>query len=67
MAGWLKQNPSAMIRLEDLTKEYDATSRKQFNLVAADRLNLHVPSGEIFGSLALMAPARLPYLRWSAA
>ncbi len=38
-----------MIRLENLSKEYEATSQKDSRVVAADRLNLEVPSGEIFG------------------
>ncbi len=38
-----------MIRLDNVTKEYDAPSGSQANIVAADRLNLEVPAGEIFG------------------
>jgi ABC-2 type transport system ATP-binding protein len=38
-----------VIRLENVTKEYDAPSGGLSNIVAADRLNLEVPAGEIFG------------------
>jgi ABC-2 type transport system ATP-binding protein len=38
-----------MIRIEHLTKEYDAPSGKDSQIVAATQLNLHVASGEIFG------------------
>jgi ABC-2 type transport system ATP-binding protein len=38
-----------MIHLENLSKEYEATSAKDSRVVAADRLNLDVPAGEIFG------------------
>jgi ABC-2 type transport system ATP-binding protein len=38
-----------VIRLNNVTKEYDAPSGSQANIVAADRLNLDVPAGEIFG------------------
>jgi ABC-2 type transport system ATP-binding protein len=38
-----------MIHLENLSKEYEATSNKDWHIVAADRLNLDVPTGEIFG------------------
>ncbi len=38
-----------MIRLDNVTKEYDAPSGRQANIVAADRLNLDVAAGEIFG------------------
>jgi ABC-2 type transport system ATP-binding protein len=38
-----------VIRLDNVTKEYDAPSGSQANIVAADRLNLDVPAGEIFG------------------
>ena len=38
-----------MIHLENLSKEYEATSNKDWRVVAADRLNLDVPAGEIFG------------------
>jgi ABC-2 type transport system ATP-binding protein len=38
-----------MIHLENLSKEYEATSAKDWRVVAADRLNLDVPAGEIFG------------------
>jgi ABC-2 type transport system ATP-binding protein len=38
-----------MIHLENLSKEYEAASSKDWHVVAADRLNLDIPSGEIFG------------------
>jgi ABC-2 type transport system ATP-binding protein len=38
-----------MIQLINLTKEYDFPSGKRGEIVAADRLNLEVPDGEIFG------------------
>ena len=38
-----------MIHVENLTKEYDATSGARWNIVAADRLTFDVPPGEIFG------------------
>jgi ABC-2 type transport system ATP-binding protein len=38
-----------VIRLDNVTKEYDAPSAGQANIVAADRLKLEVPAGEIFG------------------
>jgi ABC-2 type transport system ATP-binding protein len=38
-----------MIRLENLTKEYDLPSGPQAQIVAADGLNLHIPAREIFG------------------
>ncbi len=40
-----------MIRLENLTKEYDlpAGTHGPGQVVAADRLNLEIPAGEIFG------------------
>jgi ABC-2 type transport system ATP-binding protein len=38
-----------MIHLEELTKEFDAASGKNTVVVATDRLNLHIPTGEIFG------------------
>jgi len=44
-----KQNRPTVIRLENVTKEYDAPSGAHSNIVAADRLNLDVPAGEIFG------------------
>ncbi|MGH9793081.1 MAG: ABC transporter ATP-binding protein [Candidatus Acidiferrales bacterium] len=37
-----------MIRVENLTKEYDL-SGKRGHVLAADRLSLHIPAGEIFG------------------
>ncbi len=37
-----------MIRLENITKEYDA-SGSEGSVIAARSLNLEVPSGEIFG------------------
>lgn len=38
-----------MIRLENLSKEYEAASNKDWQIIAADRLNLEVHAGEIFG------------------
>jgi ABC-2 type transport system ATP-binding protein len=38
-----------MIHLDNLTKQYDRPSGKLGEIVAADRLNLDVPDGEIFG------------------
>ena len=38
-----------MIHLEELTKEFDVASGKNAAVVATDRLNLHVPAGEVFG------------------
>src|SRR5256712_4019188 len=38
-----------MIRLENLTKEYDLPGGKPGSIVAADRLNLEISAGEIFG------------------
>jgi ABC-2 type transport system ATP-binding protein len=40
-----------MIRIENLSKEYDLAggSEKQGPVVAADRLNLEIPPGEIYG------------------
>jgi len=40
-----------MIRIENLSKEYDLAggSDKQGPVVAADRLNLEIPAGEIYG------------------
>lgn len=38
-----------MIRLENLTKEYDLPSGPQTQIVAADALNLEIPAKEIFG------------------
>lgn len=38
-----------MIHIENLSKEYEATSNKDQRVIAADRLNLEIPSGEIFG------------------
>jgi ABC-2 type transport system ATP-binding protein len=38
-----------MINLINLTKEYDLASGKTGQIVAADRLNLEVPDGEVFG------------------
>lgn len=38
-----------MLRLIDLTKEYDADGDPQRRVLAADRLNLEVPAGEVFG------------------
>jgi ABC-2 type transport system ATP-binding protein len=38
-----------MIQLEDLTKEFDVASGPNATVVAANRLNLHIPAGEVFG------------------
>lgn len=38
-----------MIRIENLTKEYDLPSGKGQQVIAADRLNLAVEAGQIFG------------------
>ncbi len=38
-----------MIRLENLTKEYDLPSGQHGRILAADHLNLEVPDGEILG------------------
>jgi ABC-2 type transport system ATP-binding protein len=38
-----------MILLENVTKEYDLPTGKAGQLVAADRLTLEVPDGEVFG------------------
>src|SRR3990170_1530075 len=38
-----------MIQLEDLTKEFDVASGPASVVVATDRLNLHIPAGEVFG------------------
>ncbi len=38
-----------MLRLIDLTKEYDADGDPQRRVLAADRLNLEVTAGEVFG------------------
>jgi ABC-2 type transport system ATP-binding protein len=38
-----------MIHLDNLTKQYDRPSGKLGEIVAADRLNLDVPDGELFG------------------
>ncbi|HKW63706.1 MAG TPA: ABC transporter ATP-binding protein [Candidatus Acidoferrum sp.] len=38
-----------MISLENVTKEYDLPTGKAGQLVAADRLTLQVPAGEVFG------------------
>lgn len=38
-----------MISLENVTKEYDLPTGKAGQLVAADRLTLQVPTGEVFG------------------
>jgi len=38
-----------MIRLENVTKEYDLPTGQAGQLVAADRLTLEVPAGEVFG------------------
>lgn len=37
-----------MILLENVTKEYDLPTGKAGQLVAADRLTLEVPAGEVF-------------------
>jgi len=41
--------PLTMIHLENVTKEYDLPTGKAGQLVAADRLTLEVPAGEVFG------------------
>jgi len=38
-----------MIRLDNVTKEYDLPSGQAGQLVAADRLTLEIPTGEVFG------------------
>jgi len=38
-----------MIRIENLTKEYDLPTGQAGQIVAADRLSLTIPAGEIFG------------------
>ena len=38
-----------MIRLENVTKEYDLPPGQPGQLIAADRLTMEVPAGEIFG------------------
>ena len=38
-----------MIRVENLTKEYDLPTGPAGQIVAADHLSLTVPAGEIFG------------------
>jgi ABC-2 type transport system ATP-binding protein len=38
-----------MIRLENVTKEYDLPPGQPGQLVAADRLSLEIPAGEVFG------------------
>src|SRR5215470_9110257 len=38
-----------MISLENVTKEYDLPTGKAGQLVAADRLTLQIPAGEVFG------------------
>ena len=38
-----------MIHLENLSKEYEAASNKDWHVIATDRLNLDIPAGEIFG------------------
>ncbi len=38
-----------MIRLENVTKEYDLPTGQAGQLVAADRLTMEVPAGEVFG------------------
>jgi len=38
-----------MIHLDDLTKQYDLPSGNAGEILAADRLNLEVPDGELFG------------------
>ena len=38
-----------MIRLENVTKEYDLPPGQPGQLVAADRLTMEVPAGEVFG------------------
>jgi len=38
-----------MIKLEQVTKQYDLPSEKGGELVAADRLDLDIADGELFG------------------
>jgi ABC-2 type transport system ATP-binding protein len=38
-----------VIHLENLSKEYEAVSSRDWHVIAADRLNLDIPAGEIFG------------------
>lgn len=38
-----------MLRLVELTKEYDAEGRSDSRVLAADALDLEVPAGEVFG------------------
>jgi len=38
-----------MIQLEDLTKEFDTASGPNGVVIATNRLNLHIPAGEVFG------------------
>jgi len=42
-------DPQAMLRLIDLTKEYDTDGDAERRVLAADRVNLEVPAGEVFG------------------
>lgn len=48
-SGWGRIARLIMIRLENVTKEYDLPTGKAGQLVAADRLTLEVPAGEVFG------------------
>ena len=41
-----------MIRLEQVTKQYDLPSDKGGELVAADRLDLDIADGQLFGRVA---------------
>jgi hypothetical protein len=43
-----------MIQLEDLTKEFDVASGPNSMVVATDRLNLHIPAGEVFSGVLFM-------------
>jgi len=44
-----EDGPAIMIRLDNLTKQYDLPSGKAGAILAADRLTFEVPDGEIFG------------------
>ena len=44
-----ENRPLQMIRLENVSKEYDLPPGQPGKLVAADRLTVNVPSSEVFG------------------
>lgn len=46
---WRKMTATLMIHLDNVTKQYDLPSGKSGEILAADRLNLDVPDGELFG------------------